>query len=96
MDLISKQIQDDCKTILSTQEGQRFFGSIFHAAKLNLPGRRDEYYQGVRDCALMIANTIREVNPFYLTQCEIAYAELQRRYEEDGRADYDDGTAATD
>ena len=96
MDLVSKQIQDDCKTILSTEEGQRFFGRIFYTAKLNSPGRRDEYYQGVRDCALMIANTIREVNPYGVAECEIAYAELQRRSEENGRDDYDDGAATTD
>ena len=96
MDSLSKQIQDDCKIILSMQEGQRFFGNIFYAAKLNHPGLRDEYYQGVRDCALMIANTIREIDPYGVSECEIAYAELQRRYKEDGQAEYDDGAAATD
>ena len=95
MGLISKQIQDDCKTILTTEQGRRFFGSIFYTAKLNKPGLCDEYHQGVRDCALMIANTIREIDPYGVAECEIAYADLLRRFK-DGRTEYDDGAGTID
>ena len=88
-DLAQKQIYDDYKEILSTDAGKRIIGGIFLAAKLNQVGARNEYYQGLRDLALIIANTIRDINPHLIADCEIAHKEFLERFSEDER---DDGT----
>ncbi len=93
-DLTKKQIHKDYSEILSTDAGKRVFGGIFFAAKLNQIGARNEYYQGIRDLGLIIANTIREVDPHLIADCETAYNDFIERNESNERTEYKRGTAA--
>ena len=89
-ELAKKQIYDDYKEVLSTDAGKRIVGGIFYKAGLNSPGLKDEYYQGIRDFALVIANTIREIDPHLIADCETAYKDFERRF--DDARNNDDGT----
>ena len=76
-----KQIHKDYEEILSREAGLRIFGGIFYMSRINGVGLSTEYMQGRRDMGLMIANTIREVNPRLIAECEIAYKGMKGRYE---------------
>ena len=89
-DLAKKQIQDDYSEILSNEAGRRIFGGIFCNSGLNNPGVKNEYYQGVRDLALVIANTIREIDPHLISECEIAYTNFLRSFNDGRNTDSDD------
>ena len=89
-DLAKKQIQDDYKEILSKEAGKRIFGGIFYNSGLNSPGVKSEYYQGIRDLALVIANTLREIDPHLVAECEIAYTNFLRSVENGRNSDNDD------
>ena len=78
-DLAKEQVHKDYKEILSTDAGKRIIGGIFFAAGLNNPGVKSDYYQGVRDLALVIENTLREINPHLIADCEIAYTDFVKR-----------------
>ena len=91
-ELAKKQIYDDYKEVLSTDAGKRVVGGIFYRSGLNSPGVKSEYYQGVRDFALVIANTIREIDPHLIADCETAYKDFERRFDDDDRNRDDDGT----
>ncbi len=85
-----KQIHEDYSEILSTDAGKRIFGGIFIAAGLNGTHELDGFYQGRRSLGQTIANTIREIDPRLLAECEIAYNDFMRRNDDAGRDD-DDG-----
>ena len=98
-DLMKKQILADYKEVLSSEAGRRVLGGIFHAAHLNeLIGWAGSeqamvHNAGQRDLALRVANTLREVNPFGVAICEVAYQnmiETYERSEDDGRGEYGD------
>ena len=89
-ELIKKQIHDDYKEVLSTDAGKRIVGGIFYKSGLNSPGLKSEYYQGVRDFALVIANTIREIDPHLIADCEKAYKDFERRFDDADRSSTDD------
>ena len=76
---------EDYKKVLATDEGQRIFGGIFSITRLNRIEVRNEYSQGLFSMGLMIANTIREVDPFGVAKCEIAYKKFKEMYENAGR-----------
>ena len=76
--LMAKQLHDDYGEILSTDAGKRVLGGIFFAAGLNNP------------LALQIANTVREVNIYGAAECDKAFADFKKGFDDDGRADYSD------
>lgn len=76
-----KQLYKDYEEILSNEAGKRIFGSIFYATRINSPGLKNDYQQGIRDTGIVIANTIREVNPVLIAECEKAYQDIMRSYE---------------
>ena len=77
-ELMRKQILKDYEEILNTDAGRRILGGIFYAARLNNPGPLNDYMQGRRDMALTIANTIREISPHSLANCEISYQNFKK------------------
>ena len=96
-ELMRRQILKDYEEILQSEAGRRIFGGIFHAARLNNPGPLNDYMQGRRDLGLAIANTVREVNPHTLANCEIAYSNFVKEFsngsdrtEDSGRIDRGD------
>ena len=87
--LMKQQILLDYREVLSTDAGRRVFGGIFHACGLNAVGFQADaataaYMKGMHDAALRIANTIREINPHGVGECEAAYREFLERSKEDG------------
>ena len=88
---MKKQILDDYTEILSKKAGLRIFGGIFFAARINGTGLMSEYYQGRRDLGVEIANTIREINPRMIADCEIAYREFIKENSTDERRSDDSG-----
>jgi len=88
--LAKKQIHDDYIKVLSMEAGKRIIGGIFHNSGLNNPGVKSEYYQGVRDLALVIANTLREIDPHLIAECEIAYENFLRSFENERNTDTDE------
>ena len=85
------QILKDYEEILNTDAGRRILGGIFHAARLNTPALLNDYMQGRRDMALTIANTVREVSPHSLANCEISYQNFIKEFSNgSNRADCDD------
>ena len=93
-ELMKKQILADYKEVLSSEAGRRVLGGIFDAANLNEPGgwvpEAAAYRAGRRDLGLMVANTLRKVNPFGVATCEVAYQnmiETYERSEDDGGGD---------
>ena len=90
--LMRQQILADYREMLSTDAGRRVFGGIFHACGLNAVGFQQDasgaaYMKGMHDAALRIANTIRELNPRGVGECEAAYRELWERSKEDGNTE---------
>lgn len=87
--LMKQQILLDYREVLSTDAGRRVFGGIFHACGLNAVGFQADaataaYMKGLHDAALRIANTIREIDPHGVGECEAAYREFLERSKEDG------------
>lgn len=83
------QILLDYRELLSTDAGRRVFGGIFHACGLNAVGFQADaataaYMKGMHDAALRIANTIRELDPCGVGECEAAYRKFLERSKEDG------------
>ena len=90
-ELMRKQILKDHEEILNTDAGRRVLGGIFYAARLNNPGPLSDYMQGRRDMALTIANTVREVSPHSLANCEISYQNFIKEFSNGSdRTDNDD------
>lgn len=90
--LMRQQILADYREMLSTDAGRRVFGGIFHACGLNAVGFQPDaagaaYAKGMHDAALRMANTIRELDPRGVGECEAAYRELWERSKEDGDGD---------
>ena len=81
-----KQIHEDYKEILATEAGKRIFGAIFHFANIYGAYELDAFQQGRRSMGLTIANTIREIDPRLVADCEIAYFDFRRR-NDDARRD---------
>lgn len=82
---IKEQTLKDFQEILSTEAGQRIFGGIFFATYQNATGLLTDYQQGIRDAGLRIANTIREMNPYLITLCEVEYKKfIERGKDTDG------------
>lgn len=79
-ELMRKQILKDYEEILNIDAGRRILGGIFYAARLNSPGPLNDYMQGRRDMALTIANTVREVSPHSLANCEISYKNFIKEF----------------
>lgn len=88
-----EQIHKDYNEILSNEAGKRIFGGIFYAARINATGLKNDYQQGIRDMGMLIANTIREVNPVLIAECEKAYQEIMRSCE---NGDYSDDGSNTE
>lgn len=78
-----KQIQDDYREILSNEAGKRIFGGIFFAAGLTGTQELNAFYQGRRSVGIQIANTIRMLDPRLVGECEMAYVEMRRNYEDE-------------
>ena len=89
-DRMTKQIHEDYREILSTDAGKRTFGGIFFAARMNDVNLMTDFIQGRRSMGQSIANTIREVDPCLLGECEKAYEEMIKELD-DGRDEYDNG-----
>ena len=87
---MKKQIHDDYKKVLSTDAGLRVFGRIFYVARTNGVGLMTEYTQGKRDLGICIANTIREIDPHIIAECELAHKDFMKEYEGDERGSDDD------
>ena len=88
-DFVRQQTLTDYREVLSTDAGRRVFGGIFHACGLNAVGLQADaatsaYVKGLHDAALRIANTIREIDPHGVGECEAAYREFLERSKEDG------------
>ena len=86
---VRQQTLMDYREVLSTDAGRRVFGGIFHACGLNAVGFHADaasvaYAKGMHDAALRIANTIRELDPRGVGECETAYREFLERSKEDG------------
>lgn len=77
--LRKKQVLDDVSEVLSTEAGRRVFGSIFHAGRMSA-GTLDvnsptmtAFQEGMRAMANMLANTIRQIDPHLVADCEVSY-----------------------
>ena len=89
--LMAKQLHDDYGEILSTDAGKRVLGGILFAAGLNNPvSVMDDFQRGRHDLALLIANTIREVNIYGVAECNKVFADFRKGFDDDGRADDSD------
>ena len=89
--LMAKQIRDDYGEILSTDAGKRVLGGIFFTAGLNSPvSVMNDFQLGRHDLALQIANTVREINIYGAAECDKAFADFKKGFEEDGRTDDSD------
>lgn len=89
--LKEKQIRDDFKKVLSSDAGLRVFGGIFYAARINDVQPMNEFFSGRRSMGQSIANTIRDIDPHIIAECELAYKEFQERNKDDDRRDDDGG-----
>ena len=78
-------LSDAYRKVLATDEGKRVFGSIFEVALINSVGKKSDFEQGIFSMGLMIANTIRGIDPLGVANCEKAYKQLKEMYENDGR-----------
>lgn len=84
--LMAKQIRNDYGEILQSEAGRRVLGGIFFAAGLNNPvSVKNEFQIGRHDLALQIANTVREVNIYGVAECEKAFADFKKGFEDDGK-----------
>ena len=98
-ELMKKQILADYKEVLSSEAGRRVLGGIFYDGRLNAvagwPSNEliASYVAGKRDLAMDIANTLREVNPFGVATCEVAYQDFLKTYE---RSDRNGGNAGAE
>ena len=77
----------DYMEVLSTEAGKRMIGGIFHVCGLNASGISREplemtYQMGLRDAGLAVANTLRELHPRLVGECEAAYRDFIRRLDE--------------
>ena len=88
--LMKKQIRDDYREILSRDAGLRIFGSIFLSAGNNSVGQMSEYWNGRRDLGIQIANTIREIDPHLIAECELAYQDFIKEFGDNERGNDDD------
>ncbi len=79
-ELMRKQILKDYQEILKSESGRRILGGIFYAARLNSPGPLNDYMQGRRDLGLAIANTVREISPYLLANCEMSYQSFIKEF----------------
>lgn len=84
----------DYQEILSSEAGRRIFGGIFFATYQNTAGLLNDYQQGMRDSGLRIANTIREIDPRLIAECEISCKEFMRRFKNVNRDDGNDSDTA--
>lgn len=82
-----KQIQDDYREILSSNAGKRVLGGIFDICGLTSTHLLGEFQQGRRSVAAMVANTIREINPYGVAECIKAHDDFVKEYPEDERRD---------
>ena len=83
-----QQIQSDYAEVLSTEAGRRVFGGIFHLCGINRADCIESpvlaaYQQGFRAAGLMVANSIREIGHHQIGECEQAYKEFERRFQQD-------------
>ena len=89
--LRKKQVLDDLSEVLSTEAGRRVFGSIFYFGRMNISTfdvsspTMTAYNEGLRAMANMLANTIRQVNPHLVADCEVCYDTFCGQF--DGGAD---------
>ena len=86
-DLAVKQIHEDYRQILSTDAGKRVLGGIFHRGRVRGVGLSTDYWQGRRDLAVELANTVYEASPYGVIECMIAYEDFMKEYPEDERRD---------
>lgn len=93
--LMSKQIREDYREILQSEAGKRVLGGIFFAGGLNnAVSVMNDFQRGKHDLALQISNTVKEVNIYGAAECEKAFADFRKGFEDSGRADYDTGEYA--
>ncbi len=71
--------------ILSSDAGKRVLGGIFYQCGLTSAQPMGEFKQGRRSVAAMIANTVREVNPYGVAECIKAHDEFMKEYADDER-----------
>ena len=85
--LAVKQIHEDYREILSSDAGKRVLGGIFHRGRLRGVGLNTDYWQGRRDLAVEIANTVYEASPYGVIECMKAYEDFLKEYSDDERRD---------
>ncbi len=84
--LMAKQIRNDYAEILQSEAGRRVLGGIFFTAGLNSPvSVKNEFQLGRHDLALQIANTVREVDDYGVAECDKAFADFRKGFDDDGR-----------
>ncbi len=85
----------DYKEVLSSDAGRRVLGSFFDACGMTrLGGAQDAYWagydKGLRDAGTMVANSIREIDPRLVGECELAFQKMKERSDADHGRDYSD------
>jgi hypothetical protein len=81
-------VMKDLKEVLSTPAGKRIIGEILKCSLLSegsyIAGSFDAtaYREGIRYIGLMTANSIREIDPCLIGECEKAYEEQRKLFEE--------------
>lgn len=84
--LMAKQIRNDYSEILQSEAGRRVLGGIFFTAGLNSPvSVMNDFQLGRHDLALQIANTVREVDDYGVAECDKAFADFRKGFDDDGR-----------
>lgn len=85
-----RMIREDYKAVLSSAAGKRVLGGIFYAAGLTKTGLLSDYQQGIRSLGQAVSNTVREIDPCLVGECEAEYARMKEDYDDDGRDGRDD------
>ena len=84
--LESEMVRNDVQAVLSLPGALRVFGRIIARCRVNEQAQYVSdhailaYNAGFRDAGLMIADTIRGVDPRLLAECEIAHDEFVRMF----------------
>jgi hypothetical protein len=81
-------MKQDLRRILELDSGKRVIGRIlennFRDRTTLVVGSFEHtaFNEGFRDAANMIANTIRDIDPHLIAECEIAVREFEKQFEE--------------
>ena len=88
-------MERDLEELLGTAAGKRLVGYILDTFGLWAAVPQGEFQQGQRAVAARLANSVRDIDPRLVGECDAAWREFLKRYDEEEEYDGDGSYGGT-